>query len=143
MRKHVVRITTPNGSGTGFILHINRDNEALVIATAGHVVRDAYAWRQDVQIFHDAFVSPLRVAPGTGGILLHPRLDSACVRGELPAIREDVGEDAFPEEPIEHVPFDVAVASGVEVGWLGYPYLVEVDLPKFWSSRLSRLTRGR
>ena len=119
MRKHVVRIATPNGGGTGFILHINRDEKTLVIATAGHVVRDAYAWMQDVKIFHDAFESPLRVAPGTEGILLHPRLDSACVRGELPAIREDVGEDAFPEEPIEHVPLDVAVAPAAALAPLG------------------------
>ena len=121
MRKHVVRIATPNGGGIGFILHINRDEKTLVIATAGHVVRDAYAWMQDVKIFHDAFESPLRVAPGTEGILLHPRLDSACVRGELPAIREDIGEDAFPEEPIEHVPLDVAVAPAAAVAPLWAP----------------------
>ena len=140
MRPHVVRITTPDGAGTGFILHIDKSKGKLTLATAAHVVRDALSWNQLISIYHEAFKEdPLKAWPGERSILLHPRFDSACITVDLPEVRED----AFPQEPIEHVPFETAVTSGTEVGWLGFPYLVNSKRPSFFSGHISVFAENR
>ncbi|HOX01798.1 MAG TPA: hypothetical protein P5555_05105 [Candidatus Paceibacterota bacterium] len=39
MQPHVVRISTPSGSGTGFLISNGRNNDIAGVATAAHVVR--------------------------------------------------------------------------------------------------------
>ena len=41
--QHVVKVKTPNGIGTGLVLSQNAG--VVLVATAAHVVRDAYAWQ--------------------------------------------------------------------------------------------------
>lgn len=118
VRPHVVRITTPDLSGTGFL--IRRHEGRFSIATAAHVVRNASTWRQTITIHHDAFTEPLMLWPQDRTVGLHPQLDSAYLSADLPELRDDT----FPEEPIELVPLDRNIRQGVEVGWLGYPYMV-------------------
>ena len=139
MRPHVVRITTPVGSGTGFILHIDEKENKLTIATASHVVRDAAAWKQVIDIHHDAFEKPITAWASKRQVLLHPRFDSACVTVDLPKVRKDT----FPNEPIEHVPFEIAVPSGEEVGWLGYPGIISSQRPCFFSGHISVFANSR
>ena len=131
VKPHVVRITTTESSGTGFLLR--RKGGKLWVATAAHVVRDAIAWEQVITIHHDAFKAPLDLYDHERVAVLHPRLDSAFVSGKLPALRDD----SLPEKAIEHVPTEKAIAPGVEVGWLGYPYMVPGQEPCFFSGRVS------
>lgn len=140
MRPHVVRITTPEGGGTGFILHRAKKANKLTIATASHVIRDAHTWGQVISIHHDAFEKPLQAWASERSILLHPRFDSACLTVKLP---DEVREDAFPKVPIEHVPFKIAVPSGEEVGWLGFPDLVRSIMPCFFSGHISVYAESR
>ena len=141
MRPHVVRITTPDASGTGFILHINKKSNKLTVATAAHVVRNARSWRQYINIHHSAFTSPLVSPPSDEyRVLLHPQFDSACVVVDLP---EPPWNDAFPKEPIEHVPVETIVPSGEEVGWLGFPYMVNSNRPCFFGGHISAFADRR
>ena len=118
---HVMGIRTPNGSGTGFL--IRRAEGRFWIATAAHVVRNAKTWGQVITVRHDAFDGPLTLYPlypQDRNVFLHPRRDTAMISADLPTFRND----SFPEEAIECVPVDRTIRQGVEVGWLGYPYLV-------------------
>ena len=134
MLPHVVRIATPDVSGTGFILHINRQEKKLTIATASHVIRDAKTWGQIIEITHSTFKNPITARTQKREILLHPRFDSACLTVNL---EDEFGIDTLPEVPIEHVPSQIAVPSGEEVGWLGFPALVTSDTPCFFSGHMS------
>jgi hypothetical protein len=46
----VVRITTPQGSGTGFLVTRSSDGALLAIATAAHVVDHAHYWEQPLRV---------------------------------------------------------------------------------------------
>ena len=137
VKPHVMRIGTPESSGTGFL--VRRKDGRFGVATAGHVVRDAFAWKQNITIHHPAFEEPLVLSEDERVVLLHPKLDSAYVEGDLPALTGDT----FPEEPIELVPPKKSVKLGVEVGWLGFPYLVSKKEPCFFAGHVSAYVDGR
>lgn len=48
VKPHVVRLTTPNGHGTGFL--VLRRNGRVAVATAGHVVAHAHEWGLPIKI---------------------------------------------------------------------------------------------
>ena len=50
-------------------------------------------------------------------------------------------DNAFPEDAIEQVPLDSSVKPGVEVGWVGYPYLAPGLC--FFSGHISAHQEGR
>ena len=74
VKPHVVRVTTPDLSGTGFL--IRRNEGRFSVATAAHVVRNADTWRQTITVFHDAFTEPLTLWPQDRTVGLHPQLES-------------------------------------------------------------------
>ena len=135
---HVVRITTPESSGTGFLVH--RAEGRIGIATAAHVVRDAVAWKQEIQIHHPAFDPPLKWLDGPRTAILHHRLDSALVAGPLP---EPFDSAAFPTEALDHLPPSNAVNAGVEVGWMGYPSFAPITRPSFFCGYVSQYDSGQ
>lgn len=135
VKPHVIAVETPDGNGTGFLLH--RQGGQFWVATAAHVVRNAMTWDQVITLHHGAFTEPLALYRRQREIRLHPRLDSACVSADLPELRDDT----FPKEPIEHVPSERSVKPGVEVGWLGYPYMVPGLC--FFSGRVSAHVKRR
>lgn len=109
-----------------------------MIVTAAHVVRDAHVWGQIITIHNVAGSASVTLLPNERGLDLHPSLDSAFVTGGLQAF---VG-NALPTEPIEIVPPQRIVKPGVEVGWLGFPYLVSPELC-FFSGHISAVVDGR
>ena len=119
MLPHVVRITTPDANGTGFLLR--RDTHVASIMTAAHVVRNAVAWHQTVTVHHQAFPGGSVSFLADTSIALHPSRDSASLCFPLPM---EWNGDLFPETPIELVQIGEGVRPGVEVGWLGYPGIV-------------------
>ena len=82
---------------------------------------------------HDAFDEPATFLPHEIGIVLHATLDSAGLTFNLPPIVRDT----FPTEPLALVPPDASVKPGVEVAWLGYPYLVPGARLCFFSGHVS------
>ena len=136
IRKHLVRIETPGGGGTGFL--ISRSNDRFGIATAAHVVRDARAWEQRIILHHDDCKEACTLWPNDRDVRLHTMLDSAYVAGTLPAAWIDV----IPVEPVQHVPFEKTALPGVEVGWLGYPGMAGWQL-FFFGGHVSVYSEGR
>ena len=47
---YIVRIETPDGHGTGFV--VDQFPDGFVVATAAHVVRDAKTWGQAIDLRH-------------------------------------------------------------------------------------------
>ena len=136
---HIFKIETPNGVGTGFL--VRWSGGVLGVATAAHVVRDAIAWQQNIVLHHSDFNQPYVTSRFDSVRIIHPQLDSAYVGIELP--QGFVVGDAFPEEPIEAVPPGQAVRPGVQVGWIGFPYLVNSPKPCFFSGYISACVGSR
>ena len=137
---HIVKITTPDTTGTGFLL--NRLERGASIMTAAHVVRNAQAWKQTIRVHHRDFPSGEVVLPDEGRALaLHGERDSACLTFGLPPSVGGTKEYPFPEEAIEIVPEGDSVKMGVEVGWLGYPDIVPGA--SFFSGHVSAVTRSK
>ena len=140
---HVVRIATPDKSGTGFLVR-NRE-DVIQIATAAHVVRDARTWGQQITI-HESFptgkVFKVSADPGlepNAAMTLHGELDSAI----LTLGPGDIKGNALPKEPIELVPPGHTVKLGVEIAWLGYPDLVPGYPLCFFSGHVSAVVDHR
>lgn len=134
---HVFRIETPTASGTGFLAY--RDKENLGIVTAAHVVRDAIAWGQLIKVRSSALSEPVTLVKGSRVAEIHSEIDSAFLACSLP----DIVGDALPKEPIEAVPLGESVVPGVQVAWLGYPYMVNTDRPCFFSGYVSAFASER
>ena len=118
VKPHVVRLTTPNGHGTGFL--VLRRNGWIAVATAGHVVAHAHEWGLPIKI-EGITLPPLTVKAGDRVLLVHPERDSAVLEWVL-------DESVAPSLPLEPLPLlgdESFVRTGVTIGWLGYPHLVE------------------
>ena len=138
VQPHVIRITTPEISGTGFL--VRRQKNKIGIATASHVIRDAVAWGQEIVIHHPSFETSLQLLNNSRHTILHPSLDSAYIEADLPEILEG---QTFPEEPINQVSTGQSVKPGVEVGWLGFPSIVPGQEPCFFSGCVSKFYNRR
>ena len=49
---YVVRIWTPQGSGTGFLVSNSRTTSLCAVATAAHVISHAHYWEEPIRIEH-------------------------------------------------------------------------------------------
>lgn len=114
LKPHVVRIATPRGFGTGFLMSHGQTSGLCGIATAAHVVNAAHYWEEPIRIDHES--------SGTSTLL---RRDSRAIfqdeTRDTAAILMDKGEFPFPEEVLPLIPEGLTLKVGNEVGWLGYP----------------------
>ena len=118
VKPHVVRLTTPNGHGTGFL--VLRRNGRVAVATAGHVVAHAHEWGLPIKIGGIAS-PPISVEAGDRVLLVHPERDSAVLAWVL----DESDARILPPEPLPLLGDGSFVRTGVTIGWLGYPHLVE------------------
>ena len=65
------------------------------------------------------------------------------LRLTLPEESEEFDTEKLPDQPIEHVPYSKYVRSGEEVGWLGYPGIVNSRRPCFFSGHVSVFAERR
>ena len=92
VKPHVVRLTTPNGYGTGFLVH--RQDGWVAVATARHVVAHAHEWGLPIKVHWKNLSS--ETVPEAGRVLLvHPERDSAVLAWLLdkdvaPSLRSEV-----------------------------------------------------
>ena len=89
IQPHVVRILTPMGSGTGFLISNNRNNEVCGIATAAHVLDHAHYWEEPIRIDHVSSGKSLVIRRNERAIFLNSNRDTAAIlfnRGELPML---------------------------------------------------------
>jgi hypothetical protein len=126
---HVVRVCTPNATGTGFLVSRSRVGGPCGVATAAHVVSDAHEWEHPIRIEHPASGKQLVVKSPDRVILLDSVRDTAAIvfyQADLP----------LPQATLKIAPENHAVKVGVDVGWVGFP-VVSSDNMCFFGGRVS------
>lgn len=131
IRPHVVRISTPSGSGTGFLLYRPAPTPAPLcgIATAAHVIDQAHYWEQPIRIEHFASGKSMVIRPSERAIFLDENKDTSVIlfaAKDLP----------LPDNPPTLAPANGSLKVGIEVGWLGFPAVSSRNLC-FFSGRIS------
>lgn len=111
---HVVRITTPEVAGTGFLLSYSSSGKACTVATAAHVVSRASYWEQPIRIEHRGSGKVLLLRSDRRAIFLDEQKDTAGIFFE----KEDL---PLPEKPLDLTPAEKSLKVGIEIGWLGFP----------------------
>lgn len=110
----LVKIETPRGSGTGFVISSAKSASLFGIATAAHVVNQAHFWEEPIRITHKLSGRSFVVRHHERAILLEDGRDTAAVIVEN-------GEGFLPQQTLPLPPQDKALRLGNEVGWLGFP----------------------
>jgi hypothetical protein len=129
MDHHVVKIMTPDVSGTGFLAFRSRTAPIIGIATAAHVVRHAGEWEQPLKIKYFANNEECFLHEKDRAIILNEEIDTAVV-----LVRSDIF--SFPENPHPLKKADDNLRLGERIGWLGYPAMSPDDMC-FFSGRIS------
>lgn len=105
IRPHVVRILTPQGSGTGFLFSRSANGSVCGIATAAHVVNQAHYWEQPIRLQSADSGQVAVLRPSDRAIILDESRDTAAI-----AFKSDIL--ALPEEP----PGLISTGSYLKVG---------------------------
>jgi hypothetical protein len=127
LEPHVVRISTPGGSGSGFLISNGKTSGVCGIATAAHVVDHAHYWEEPIRIDHVASDESLVIRRDKRAIFLDPARDTAALLFEC----EDI---PFPDEPLSLTPKDMFLKVGNRVAWLGFPAIPQASLCFFAGS---------
>ena len=129
IRSHVVRISTPRGSGTGFFFSYFGNDSLCAIATAAHVIDHAHYWEQPIKFEHISSGTSVLLREGDRAAFVDDTRDTAAVlmRRELLPL---------PEAPLYLFPEQKYLRVGNEVGWLGFPAVSPRNLCLF-SGRVS------
>jgi hypothetical protein len=112
---HIVLISTPRGSGTGFLLGRSPGGKFVGIATAAHVINDAHMWHEPIRIEHVTSGKVVFLEHSKRGIKVDPNTDSAAIAFESSLL------DSLPAQPIALLPKEKILKIGNEVAWLGFP----------------------
>lgn len=129
IRPHLVHISTPRGSGTGWLVSTSKTTNLCAIATAAHVVDYAHYWETPIRILHPESGKSVLFRSSARAIHLDTSIDSA-------AIIIDRGDLSLPAGPLELIDSTKFIKAGVEIGWLGFP-TVHPSNPCFFSGRIS------
>lgn len=129
VRPYVVRILTPYGSGTGFVLSHSDAGDVYGIATAAHVVAQAHDWEMPVRIEHFASGGQQLLRADKRAIFIDKKLDSAVIVFE----RDNID---LPKKPPTLIDEGKILRVGVDIGWLGFPAVSPQQLC-FFSGRIS------
>jgi hypothetical protein len=121
LKPHVVRVSTPSGSGTGFLIGNGKNNSLCAIATAAHVVADAHWWEQPIRLDHPHSGQSVLLRRDNRAIFLDQQHDTA-------AVFCDRGGMELPAEPLPMVPVDKCLKVASRVGWLGFPAIMPSDM---------------
>lgn len=124
----MVRIATPVGTGSGFLLPWPSKSGLCAVATAAHVVDHAFYWEQPIRLDHVEFGASVLVRQDQRAIFSNAALDTAVVVFESGSIQPPEGNLAF-------VPEEKYLRVGNEVGWLGFPAIT--PSLAFFSGRIS------
>jgi len=124
---YVVSITTPQGSGTGFLVYQTDEQGLLSIATAAHVIEYSYWWRQPIRIQHFKSGETIFLNADDRFIEINKERDTACIvfpGGKLP----------FPKAKLPLIKEEYRLKVGVEIGWVGFPAIAPHNLCFFSGS---------
>lgn len=125
----VVKITTPRGSGTGFIFANPANRDLCAVATAAHVIEHAHAWEEPIRVHHYKSGKSVLMRPNDRVVFIEESLDTAALvmsKMDLPV----------PEYVPGMTPVGKSLRVGFEVGWVGFPAVSSENLC-FFSGRVS------
>jgi len=125
----IFRISTPGGSGTGFIFSKSDTTNIVAVATALHVVEHAHIWEEPIRLTHYKTGESFFLKAEDRAILYDYEQDTAAVMFTWDNCQPDVVLPELIEE-------DNFVKTGVEIGWLGFPAVSQGELC-FFSGRVS------
>lgn len=111
---HVVRIATPQGTGSGFLISRSKNGEVVGVATAAHVINHAHYWEQPIRIQLASTGEIVMLRQPDRAIFTDPDRDTAAI-----LFRNT--EATFPETSHPLIEEDYHLKVGNPVGWLGYP----------------------
>src|ERR1700730_5570134 len=121
--QYVVKIETPDGSGTGFLFAYSADKRWGAIATALHIVEEANDWQKPIKIHpHDFESTPLFLPEANRIIFTDYATDSAAI------FFLQSSNLKLPEELVQLRPVDSHLEVGTELGWMGFPSLAPFTL---------------
>lgn len=134
VQSHVVKISTPRGSGTGFLIYNGRENPLCWIATAAHVVENAHYWEEPIRIEHVS--GSLLLRQNQRVINLDPN------NHDTAAVGFDRGSLQLPIESLPLTPTGQYFLVGSEIGWLGYPAVASSQLC-FFGGKISAVLQNQ
>ncbi len=126
---YVVRIATPQRSGTGWLVSRSTTSDLCGIATAAHVIDHAHYWEEPVRLFHPRSGRSVVLRPADRAVHIEAGLDSAAIVFPV----EDLPLPAIVPALVDKEQF---IKPGVEIGWLGFPAIPSAELC-FFSGRIS------
>ena len=129
IQQHVVKISTPTGSGTGFQISTTKNNKLCAVATAAHVINHAHYWENPIRLHHQKSDTTILLKPEDRSIIISPNQDTAAIV----FLKEKI---PFPETTLGLTTEEKYVKIGNELGWLGYPAVSPSNLCMF-SGRIS------
>ncbi len=129
-----MRIWTPQGSGTGFLVSNSGTTDLCAVATAAHVIDHAHYWEEPIRIEHPASAKTLLLRPVDRSVNLEAQADTAAV-----VFRR--GDFVLPQDMLPLAAKGSYYKPGVEIGWLGYPAIPRASLC-FFSGRISAWLPG-
>lgn len=129
IRPHVFTISTPNGSGTGWLVSLSKKTKLCAVATAAHVVDYAHYWELPIRLQHISSGKTFLLRAQDRAIHLRDTLDTA-------AIVFDRVDLELPNETLPLIKPGFHLKQGVEIGWLGFPAIYKAGLC-FFSGRIS------
>lgn len=131
---YIVKITTPEGHGTGFFYRYGPNKKACIIATAHHVLGNINESKQPIELYHQSS-GQMITCHWDDMYTFAPSGDAAGI-----AIRSGLLQ--FPDKPLQLLQNDIALDIGTGVGWLGYPWIADGVLCFFSGSVSARLSNG-
>lgn len=129
LEPYVVKISSPRGSGTGFVLSMSPSSGLMVVATAAHVIDNAHYWEEPIRIHHPSSNGTVMLRAAQRAIFLEEGLDTAAI-----IFAKDVLP--LPSSMLELPPEEKHLKVGFEIGWLGFPAVAPNQL-SFFSGRIS------
>jgi hypothetical protein len=132
---HLVHISTPRGSGTGWLVSVSANAKICALATAAHVVDQAHYWEEPIRIFHPHSGKSILLRDNDRAIHLDNPIDSAAIvlsSVDLP----------LPTSTLPLVKSGFFAKPGVEIGWMGYPAMHQSNAC-FFSGRISHYDEPR
>ena len=132
---HIVKIFTPQGSGTGFLASFQDGGKLCTIATAAHVIDHAHLWESPIRIQHYKSGKTSLIHHGERAIFVDSKKDTALIlmnKGDLP----------LPSTPLNFIAEGRHVKPGAELAWAGFPAVASENLCLFTGCVSARLKEG-
>src|SRR5438105_731368 len=79
VKSHVVRISTPQVSGTGFLLTQAKHQDFAAVATAAHVISHAHFWEEPIRLDHHDSNKSVLLRPADRVVFIDESKDTAGI----------------------------------------------------------------